>query len=108
MAFYEEKISEFIRKSASEFLAREAGRNSLITVTHVTMGDNAQYATIYVSVLPESAEKSALDFLKRKRSEFKHYVKNHSRIGHIPFFDFEIDIGAKNSNRINELSQTEL
>lgn len=107
MAYRHEKIIEQIRKLASQFIERESNRNSLVTVTWVVLSDDDKTATIFVSVLPEDKEKAALDFLKRKRSEFKHYFKEHGSIGRIPFFDFEIDIGQKNANRIEELSQSQ-
>lgn len=106
MAYRQEKIIEQIRHLAADFLERESNRNSLVTVTSVIMSDDAKEATIMVTVLPESMEKGAIDFLKRKRSDFKSYFKEHASIGRIPFFDFEIDLGQKNANRIDELSKS--
>ncbi len=105
MAYRQEKIIEQIHHLASEFIERESNRGSLVTVTSVVLSDDAKEATIFVTVLPENKEKAALDFLKRQRSDFKQYFKEHGSIGRIPFFDFAIDFGQKNANRINELSQ---
>jgi hypothetical protein len=38
-------------------------------------------ATILFSVFPEDKEEEALDFAKRKRSEFKEYLTAHSSVG---------------------------
>ncbi|MFA6297079.1 MAG: ribosome-binding factor A [Candidatus Paceibacterota bacterium] len=100
MAFRNEKIKEEVHHLASEFLSRESNRDALITVTNTFLSDDNKYATILFTTLPENKEKAVLDFLKRKRGEFKEYVKNHSKIGRIPFFDFEIDEGQKSANLI--------
>jgi ribosome-binding factor A len=63
-----EKIREALRETAAEFLAREAGRESLITVTRVDMNEDGHRAVIFITVLPESAEESALAFAQRHRS----------------------------------------
>ncbi len=105
MAYRQEKIIEQIHHISADFLERESNRGSLITVTSVILSDDAKNATIYVTVLPDNKEKAALDFLKRKRSEFKAYFREKASIGKIPFFDFEIDLGQKNAVRIDELLQ---
>jgi ribosome-binding factor A len=97
------KIRDIIKTLAAEYLSRESNRTSLLTITDVTVSDNGGEATIFFTVLPENMQKGALDFLKRKRSEFRDYVKEKSRIGRIPFFDFEIDKGEKNRQRIDEI-----
>ena len=105
MPYHDEKLSELIRELAAEYLQRESNLQSMITVTSVRTFDNNKEATIYVTVFPDDKEKAAVDFLKRKRSDFREYVKDKSSIGHIPFFDFEIDEGEKNRQRIEELSK---
>ena len=49
-------------------------------------------------------EKAALDFLKRIRSEFRTHLMEKARMRRIPFFDFEIDYGEKNRQKIDEIS----
>ena len=51
------------------------------------------------------AEKAALDFLKRQRSAFREFAMEKSRMGRIPFFDFELDSGEKNRQKIDEISR---
>ena len=105
MEFHEEKTKEEIHKLASKFVEAESNRNSLITITNVHLTKDFKKAIIFVTVFPESGEDKAVDFLKRQRSDFRHFVKKNSRIGRIPFFDFEIDKGEKSRQRIEELSQ---
>lgn len=103
--YKEEKTEQLIRQLAADFLHRESNKSSLVTVTGVQLSDRLTKATILISVLPESKQQEALDFARRKRAEFKEYVKSHAKIGRIPLFDFEIDYGEKNRQRIEEISK---
>lgn len=99
----EEKVGNIIKRLASEFLSRESNRVSLITVTDVKMRDKEKNALILVTVLPENQSDAALAFAKRKRTDFREYIKEHTRIKTIPRVDFEIDKGEKFRQRIDEL-----
>jgi ribosome-binding factor A len=98
-----ERTKDEIQKLASKFIERESSRKSLITVTDVYLTNDFKKVIIFVTVLPDSDEEMALDFLKRQRSDFRDYAKKNSRIRRIPFFDFEIDKGEKSRQRIDEL-----
>ncbi|MBC8465345.1 MAG: hypothetical protein H8D63_03180, partial [Parcubacteria group bacterium] len=63
----------YIIRLAAEFILAEASKASLITVTDCRIADNMRDMTILLSVLPESEEQHALNFLKRKRSQFREY-----------------------------------
>lgn len=84
------KLKEHIKDIAAEFLGREAGPNSLITVTDVALNENNSVATVFVTVLPETKIPAALGFIKRNRGEFREYFKAKSKLHHVPHFDFEI------------------
>lgn len=116
------RLKDIIQEFAAKFIQRESNYTSLITVTDVVLADRGRRATIFFTVLPtgtatgadmamtaaelrESKEKAALDFMKRKRTEFRDYIQENSRLARIPFFDFEIDIGEKNRQKIDEISQ---
>lgn len=101
----DEKLKQALLQEASKFVSRESNRRSLVTPTRIEMSRDAKYVTIFVSVFPESMETAAIDFLKRKRSEFKHHIKSNTRVSRIPFVDFELDIGEKSRQRIEEISQ---
>jgi ribosome-binding factor A len=102
----EGRIRELVRGLAAEFFSRESNRTSLITVTNVHISPDGKTAIIFFTVLPEDKQKAALDFAKRMRSDFRDYVKEKSRLQRLPFFDFEIDTGEKNRQRIDELSNS--
>ncbi len=100
----EEKIEEAIKQLAAKFLQLESNRISLITVTSVHVFQKRTQATVYITVLPEHKQDEALDFANRKRTEFKEYLKKHARMQKLPRVHFAIDLGEKNRQRIDEIS----
>ena len=99
----DEKLKTIIQNLAATFVGLESSNASLITVTRVELLDHAKRALILFTTLPTEKEGTALLFLKRKRAEFQEYVRENSRVGRIPFFDFEIDLGEKNRQNIDRL-----
>ena len=93
-----------ISELASKFIQIESSGASLITVTDVRVTNNGKNALILFTVLPEDKMKTVEKFLERKRADFQEYVRKHSRIGRIPFFDFAIDLGEKNRQNIDRIS----
>ena len=102
----DQKLKDIIREAAALFLQKESNYTSILTVTDVTLSERSNNATIYFTVLPEDKEKGALDFVKRKRAEFREYFKSRARMRALPFFDFEIDKGEKNRQRIDEIARS--
>ena len=98
------KIQEVVREVVAEYINRENNKTSLITVTRIDISPNLSSADIYVSVFPETAEESALNFLKRKRPEVKNEIKKKMNMRRIPFVDFKIDLGEKNRQKLEEIS----
>lgn len=96
-------MANLIKELSATFLGREANNTSLITVTGATCSPDLKRATIFISVLPEGREHTALDFTKRKRRELREYLKKNLQIKNIPFIDVEIDQGEKNRQKIDEL-----
>lgn len=97
-----ERFEEILRDLAARFVSRESNRTSLITITAIRTNEKETMATIYFTVLPENQEAAALDFLKRKRSEFRGFVKENAALMRLPFFDFEIDKGEKSRQKIDQ------
>ena len=98
-----DKVSNYIKELAAEFLGKENNRTSLITVTSADCSPDLKKATIYITVLPTEKEKVALEFVKRKRPEFRDFLKKNMQTKNIPFIDFAIDLGEKNRQKIDEL-----
>ncbi len=98
-----EKISSIIKKLSADFVERASNKNSLITITDVKLSDDLSKATILFTVIPERYELAVSDFLKRQRSDLREFVKGKWKMHTLPFFDFELDKGEKNRQRIDEL-----
>lgn len=101
----EEKMKEMVQRLAAEFFERESNRDAMISVTNSTLSPDMKYATIYISVFPESKEKAVLDFTKRLRSELHDYIKEHVRSRVVPHVEVLLDEGEKNRQRIEGLLQ---
>jgi len=97
-------MKDLLRELAAQFLQSESNYTSLITVIRAETSKDFKRATIFVTIFPEKDEISALNFLKRKRKDFKNFVKTKAKLRRIPFFDFEIDRGEKNRQLIDEIS----
>lgn len=99
----QDKVANLLKELTAEFLAREGNNTSLITVTSANCSPDMKRATVFVTVLPVSKEKEALEFLKRKRPELRDYLKRHMETKIIPFVDVTLDLGEKNRQKIDEL-----
>ena len=111
------RVKEILHDLAARFLALNGNNSSLLTVTKVELTRDGKCATIFFTVFPrlptpagvdnggqaDNFEKTALEFAKRKRSEFKEFIKENSKLGRIPQMDFEIDSGEKNRQKIDSL-----
>ncbi len=99
----QDKVANLIKEKVAEFLARENNRTSLITVTNATVSPDLKRATIFITVLPDNMEKTALLFAKRKRKEIRESLKENLATKTLPFIEIEIDRGEKNRQKIDEL-----
>jgi ribosome-binding factor A len=97
----EEELAHVI----AEFLNRESNRQSLVTVTRVSLNDARTILTAYVSVFPDSEGEHALEFLERQRDAAHEYVRAHTRPQRSLGIRFELDRGEENRRRIDELSK---
>ncbi|MDE1925292.1 MAG: ribosome-binding factor A [Patescibacteria group bacterium] len=104
MTLRREKLQEALREAAAEFLAREANRQSLITVTGAVVSEDGKRGNILITVCPDSQEKAAADFANRNRRAFTEFFKTRVRGASPPRVEFVIDRGEKNRQRLDELS----
>ena len=98
-----EKVNKLIKGLVANFLNQESSSASLISVTYISTSPDLKKATIFISVLPEKQEKTALLFAKRKLPEMREHLKKNMETKHIPFLEVEIDKGEKNRQKIDEL-----
>ena len=105
MSLRDEKIAEVLVHLAANFIAREAGRETLITPTRATLGKGAKTATIFVSVFPEHDTPHALEFLARHRDDFRTLMKKEARLSTLPQVTFAEDVGERNRQHLDEISR---
>ncbi len=103
--FRNEKLIRELTRQAAIFVGQNSNGTSLITVTNVVISDNAKTGKIFVSVLPVHKEEAALDFLKRQQREFSTYAQKNIKTGRLPRLSFELDLGEKNRQLIEEISK---
>lgn len=101
-----ESLKKLFIKHAADFFARESNRTSLITITNCTISPDSKRVTILVSVLPESEENKAVEFMNRRRDDFRDYLKKNSKTKVLPYVTIEVDRGEKNRQAIDQLLKT--
>jgi ribosome-binding factor A len=99
------QVSENLAHLAADFFARESNGQSLVTVTRADVSPDLKNAKIYFTVLPQEFQDKALAFAKRSRTDFRDFVKGKSSMKFLPTFDFDIDFGELNRQRIDELTR---
>ncbi len=97
------RAESVIRKIVDEYISKNSGGQSLITITSIDQAERSNNVTIRVSVLPENQEKAVLDFLHRNASDIRDEIKEKSKVGQLPFLHFEIDKGEKHRQEIFEI-----
>jgi ribosome-binding factor A len=98
-----EQVALMLKEIAADFFGRESSNMSLITVTRTEVSPDLENCTIFISVLPESKEKAALDFAKRQLPDLRTFVKGKTRTKMLPFFRVELDYGEKNRQNIDSI-----
>lgn len=103
MSYRNQRLPEELGRLAAEFISRESGGQSLITVTSVRLVERGRRVDILISVLPEEKEDAALDFLNRQKKNFSEYVSERAKIGRMPSVVFALDKGEKNRQAIEAI-----
>jgi len=105
MSIKNEREEHILTEQAARYIAREAGRNTLITPTRTELSKNRKNATVFVSVYPNEETEHALTFLKRHKDLFREDLKKTARLAVLPYITFELDYGERNRQRLDELSR---
>jgi ribosome-binding factor A len=97
------RAESVIRRVIDEYISKNSGGQSLITITSIDQADRSNNVTIRVSVLPENQENAVIDFLTRNVTDIRNNIKEKTRVGMLPFLSFEIDKGEKHRQEIFEI-----
>ncbi len=85
------RASEIVAREAAQFIMREAGNDSLITVIRAESASHGDRILVFVSIFPEEKAQAALNFLERHREAFSDHLKTHTRLRPLPRIDFLLD-----------------
>lgn len=99
----DDKKENIVKELVAEFINRESNRTSLITITDVKIGAGLKSARVFLTVLPDTQENAAIDFLTRKTKEIEHYVLKKSRLRRSPKLRFVIDKGEQNRQALDKI-----
>jgi ribosome-binding factor A len=104
-----QKLQEEMVRTLSEILQFETREPlfSLVTVMGIKLSADVHYATVYVSVLDESQEGTALEALRNNRTYLRTQLAQRLRIRHTPELRFVLDETEKRAQRIEELLEQE-
>ncbi len=91
MAHRKEQTAEQLAHMAAKYLAREAGRGTLLTATSARISPDGKFGTVFVSVFPIEDIENALAFLARHEKPFREYLKEEARFARLPFVKFQLD-----------------
>lgn len=105
MSARDERAVSILMENAARYIAREAGRDTLITPTRAVFSKDRKNATIYVSVFPDSGDAHALSFLMRHKDLFRNELKKTARFVRLPFIRFEIDAGERARQHLDDISR---
>lgn len=105
MAARDDRAVSILLENAGRYIAREAGRGTLITPTRALISKDRKNATIYVSVYPEAQAGHAIEFLMRHKDLFRNELKKTTRFVRLPFIRFEIDEGERARQKFQEFSK---
>lgn len=89
-----DRATEIVAQEAAQFIAREAGSESLITVIRAQSVAHGDRMLVFVSVFPVEKAPSAMRFLERQREAFSDHLKAHARM-RLPRIDFMLDNGEQ-------------
>ncbi|OYV27999.1 MAG: hypothetical protein B7W98_00515 [Parcubacteria group bacterium 20-58-5] len=88
------RAEELVAHAAAQFIRREAGTESLITVIRAQSVAHGDRMLVFVSIFPVEKAHAALNFLERQREAFSDYLKQHVRM-RLPRIDFLLDNGEQ-------------
>ncbi|MFA5942613.1 MAG: hypothetical protein WC798_03010 [Candidatus Paceibacterota bacterium] len=98
-----DRAAEIVAREAAQFIAREAGSESLITVIRAQSVAHGDRIMVFVSVFPIEKARAAMSFLERQREAFSDHLKSHARL-RLPRIDFMLDNGEESGAPLGDQS----
>lgn len=105
MRHKEEKLVSLLAKVVANFFLRIDFKKILVSINRVELSKDSKIAKIYIGVYPDGNEAETLSTLKKKNKEIRKYALGQIRTRYLPHFEFIIDKGIKNLERMEEILQ---
>lgn len=93
---------KLILATAAQWVTENGNRNSLITFTRAEPTPDGKKLLIFYTVLPETQERPAHEFLTRHGDDMRNYVKKKMK-REPAWFRFIMDTGERNRERVSDL-----
>ncbi len=98
------KLNDLLRDEAGKILKKELElNNALVTVVRADISPTLEHATVWISVFPESQEKSALKEINSKIYSLQQMLNKRLVMRPVPKIRFEIDKTEEEAARIEKL-----
>lgn len=101
--YRQERVSSLLARLIPEFIAEHWFSPSRVAVSRIEVSKALKEAIVYVIISPESQEKAALRELAAMRLKLYNEVAGILKTKFTPRFEFRIDKGEKNREKIEEL-----
>ncbi len=101
MSQKDDRAAEIVAREAAQFIAREAGNESLITVIRAKSVAHGDRIMVFVSVFPIEKACLAMNFLERQREAFSNHLKKHARL-RLPHVNFMLDNGEESGAPVEQ------
>jgi ribosome-binding factor A len=98
-----EQVNELLRAELAQLINECVEFDSgLITITRVKCSSDLREATVFVSVLPENMNGSALSALRRSGHNFSKFLKKRINMKFIPRFKWKIDNTEQEADKLEK------
>lgn len=100
------KINSLLQEELNRIFLKDLDfENALVTITRVEVNSDLSQAKVYFVVNPDEREEEARGVMEENISHIQNKLRERLKMRPVPKIKFEIDRGAKNLYRIDELSK---
>ncbi|HBC93231.1 MAG TPA: 30S ribosome-binding factor RbfA [Pelotomaculum sp.] len=103
MSFRPERLAEAIKKEVSELLTEELKdpRIGFVSITSVEVSKDLRYASVYISVFGEAAErKASFEALQKAHGFIRGELAKRIRLRYMPEITFKLDESIERGSRL--------
>lgn len=100
-----ESLNKVLQEEVSKIIAKDIDFiDCIVTVTRVETSSDFSKSDVFITVMPTSKEKEALNSIYCDIREVQRKINKKLKIKHIPYLSFKIDEGTKNLYKIDQFS----